>query len=368
MSTPLSKYATYIKRLLIDLDYRYVPPPSHDANYWDLLHQWIFHTLGPTSSCGQKRLAELENAAGSISRRTYPFESPELQLLFAKTTALGLLIADSIQDEAVCAEIARFSHKLFLGESQGNPLLALFHATLKELSAVYENDEVLRDMAVVPWIAFIDGCLMERQMFISQRPRSPIWKGSHRCCKDRTNRVIIPHAHPKGGASESYVAMIFKATKEQNFPLSKYIKAVPDVVFISDVMNDILSFSKEELAGETYNFIHLRTRSLSSAGERGSGVAGEWTTDDTLQLCKEVLEATHRHRVDGVLRLEECERKMRGEIVPEASDGVDEVDVEIAKQWRAWRDGYISWHLECGRYKLDLLMGVENKSCGVPTV
>ncbi|KAJ6448034.1 isoprenoid synthase domain-containing protein [Mycena sanguinolenta] len=345
MSTLLSKYATYIKRLLIDLDYRY----------------WIFHTLGPTSSCGQKRLAELENAAGSISRRTYPYASTELQLLFAKITALGLLIDDSIQDEAVCAEIARFSHKLFLGESQGNPLLALFHATLKELSSVYENNEVLRDMAVIPWIAFIDGCLMERQMFISQRnaPQVTYLEG--------LAPMFPRYLRAKGGASESYVAMIFKATKEQKFPLSKYIKAVPDAVFISDVMNDILSFYKEELAGETYNFINLRTRSLSSAGERGSGVAGEWTTDDTLQLlCKEVLEATRR--VDGVLRLEECERKMRGEIVPEASDGVDEVDVEIAKQWRAWRDGYISWHLECGRYKLDLLMGDENKSCGVPSV
>jgi hypothetical protein len=56
---------------------------------------------------------------------------------------------------------------------------------------------------------------------------------------------------------------------------------------------------------------------------------------------------------------------MRGEIVPEASDGIDELDLGIAKQWRAWRDGYISWHLECRRYKLDFLMGTgvdENKS------
>ncbi|KAJ7878082.1 hypothetical protein B0H13DRAFT_2545816, partial [Mycena leptocephala] len=159
----------------------------------------------------------------------------------------------------------------------------------------------------------------------------------------------------KGGASESYVAGIFKVTEKQNLPFSKYIKAVPNAVFINDIMKYILSFHKGELAGETYNFfIHLRTRSFSSAGKRGSGVAGEWTTDDTLHLlCQEALEATRR--VVGVLRLEECERKMRGEIVPETSDGVDDLDVEIAKQWRAWRDGYISWHLECRRYKLHLL-------------
>ncbi|KAJ7262420.1 terpenoid synthase [Mycena rebaudengoi] len=335
MSTPSTNYATCVKRLLIDLEYRYEPPLCHDANYWDVFHQWILHTLGPTSSCSANRLAELEHAAGSISKRAYPYASTELQLLFAKVTALGLLIDDSIQDEAVCAEIAQFSHKLFLGKPQGNPMPALFHAILKELSSVYENNEVLRDMAVIPWIAFIDGCLVERQI-----PR---------------------YLRVKGGASESYVAGIFKATKEQNLPFSKYIKAVPDAVFISDVMNDILSFHKEELAGETYNFIHLRTRYLCCAGKRGSGVEGEWTTNDTLHLlCQEVLAAARR-----------CERMMRGEIVPDASDGVDEVDVEIAKQWRAWRDGYISWHLECRRYKLDFLKGTgvdENKSYRVSTV
>ncbi|KAJ7262406.1 hypothetical protein C8J57DRAFT_1057332, partial [Mycena rebaudengoi] len=292
-----------------------------------------------------------------------------------------LYTSDLIQDEAVCAEIAQFSHKLFLGKPQGNPMLALFHAILKELSSVYENNEVLRDMAVIPWIAFIDGCLVERQMLISQVGfdgsyfRSPLTSAlparntqSHLSGGTRTE--IPPLLASEGGASESYVAGIFKATKEQNLPFSKYIKAVPDAVFISDVMNDILSFHKEELAGESYNFIHLRTRYLCCAGKRGSGVEGEWTTNDTLHLlCQEVLAAARR--VDGVLRLEECERMMRGEIVPDASDGVDEVDVEIAKQRRAWRGGYISWHLECRRYKLDFLKwtGVdENKSYRVSTV
>ncbi|KAJ7831629.1 hypothetical protein B0H13DRAFT_1547928, partial [Mycena leptocephala] len=79
-----------------DLEYRYAPPPSQDANYWNPFHQWILYTLGPTSSCSEKRLVEPEHAAGSISKRAYPYTSTELQLLFAKVTAL-----DSIQDEAL---------------------------------------------------------------------------------------------------------------------------------------------------------------------------------------------------------------------------------------------------------------------------
>ncbi|KAJ7230695.1 isoprenoid synthase domain-containing protein [Mycena pura] len=350
MSAPLSHYAARVKRLLTDLEYRFEPPAPHDANYWDLLHQWTLYTLWPTSSCSEKRLAEMEHAAGHMGKRAYPYASTELQLLFAKITALAILIDDSMEDEATCAELAQFSHKLFLGEPQENRMLALYHATLKEMSYVYEGNDVLRDMAVVPWIAFIDGCLMEKQMFISQH------EAPNATYLDGLPPNFPRYMRIKAGASESYIAMIFKATKDQNVPVSKYIKAVPDAVFICDVMNDILSFYKEELAGETCNFIHLRTRSLSSDGKSGSGVTGEWTVDDTFQLlCQEVLEATRR--VDGILRLEECERKMRGEIVPEASDGIDELDVEIAKQWRGWRDGYITWHLECRRYKLDFLMG-----------
>jgi hypothetical protein len=175
----------------------------------------------------------------------------------------------------------------------------------------------------------------------------------------------------KSGIGEGYAAGIFKSTEEQNLPLKKYVKALPDLTFFTvrlvdltlgldlktgsqSVMNDLLSFYKEERAGETYNFVHLRTRVLSSSGARGSGVSGEWTVTDTIQLlCDEIIEAVRR--IDGLLRLEECERKMKGEA---GLSDVDDEDLDIAKQWRGWRDGFISWHLDSQRYKLDFLKPV----------
>ncbi|KAF8149198.1 hypothetical protein K438DRAFT_1625174, partial [Mycena galopus ATCC 62051] len=161
-----------------------------------------------------------------------------------------------------------------------------------------------------------------------------------------------PHyLRSKTGAAEAYAAGVFKATKEQCLPVTRYMKAIPDLAFYVEVVNDVMSFHKEEIAGETYNLIHLRTRSLTSSGVRSNGVDGEWTCYDTLRLlCDEIREATHR--IDGLLRLDECERKLRGE---SGLNDIDETDIEIAMQWRGWRDGYISWHLECRRYKLDFL-------------
>ncbi|KAF8147908.1 terpenoid synthase [Mycena galopus ATCC 62051] len=358
MST--TNYATCIKHLLTDLGYRSQPLPPYDDNYWGPFHTWMFDGLGPTTSWSAKHLTELEHSAGSYVERAYPYASTDMKILYAKLTALCLYVDDSIEDEAVCAEIMQFSHKLYLGERQQNPMLALYHATLKELSDLHGNNTFLRDLAVLPWISHIDACLIEKQIFTAERdgvvslPSGDSLQSRDRFAHLEGLAVKFPHyLRSKSGIAEAYAVLVFKGTKEQNLPLARYIRVLPDLCFYLEVMNDLLSFHKEELAGETYNLIHLRTRALSAAGARGSGGAGEWTTYDTVQLlCDEIREAARR--IDGLFRLEECEKKMRGETGPELTD-LDEVDLEIAKQWRDARDGNISFHLECRRYKLDFL-------------
>ncbi|KAJ7816862.1 isoprenoid synthase domain-containing protein [Mycena olivaceomarginata] len=286
-----------------------------------------------------------------------PYASADIKLVFAKLTALVTLIDDSIEDEAVYAAIAQFSQKRYLGEAQQNGMLGLYHKSMKELSEIYGNDAVLRGVAVVPWITFIDGCLMEKDILTAERELA---NGHDLSRLGRTTDLealalkFPEYLRLKNGVAEAYTAGIFKATKDQIFPLRRYIKVLPDVTFFINAMNDVLSFHKEELAGETYNLIHLRTRSLSASGERGSGNAGKWTHYDTFQLlCEELRQAIRR--IDGSLRLGECERSMRGD---PGMDGIDELDIQLAKQWRGFRDGYVSWHLECRRYKLDVMKAI----------
>ncbi|KAF7328109.1 Terpenoid synthase [Mycena sanguinolenta] len=169
-----SEISTCIQRLLSEIAYRHEPFPPYDADFWGSFHVWISNTLGPASSWGPKKLAEVEHSAGSIAERAYPHASTVLKLLFAKLTAMGIVIDDSIEDEAVYKHLVQFSVKLYRGEAQQNGLLALYHATLKELSEVYGEDSVLRGLAVVPWINYIDACLMEKEIFGAERQRSKI--------------------------------------------------------------------------------------------------------------------------------------------------------------------------------------------------
>ncbi|KAJ7136876.1 isoprenoid synthase domain-containing protein [Mycena epipterygia] len=342
-STTSSDYITCIQRLVTEIGHRYEPFPPYDANYWEPFHAWTLYTLGPMSSWSAHQLTEVEHAAGSVIERAYPFASTPLKLLFAKLTAMAFFIDDSIEDESMYAEFVQFSHKLFLGEVQQSGILALYHATLKELSTFYSNDAVRRDLAIVPWISYIDACLIEKDLFTEQKGLPPncgysFWLE----CPD--------YLRYKSGVSEAYGAWIFQAGEGQKILSTKYIGVLPDLIFFieSNAVNDLFSFHKEELAGETYTYIHLRTRSLSASGARGGGTIGEWMPNDTIRLlCDETAEAARR--IDGLLRLEECERKIQGEA---GLSEIDELDVEIAKQWRAFRNGYISWYVKCRRYKL----------------
>ncbi|KAK7048895.1 terpenoid synthase [Favolaschia claudopus] len=340
--------------LLKDIGYRHEPFPPHDALYWDTFHQWILEALGPTSSFDDKQLAELAQTSGTIIERSYPYTITEFKLLYAKLTAISILIDDSIEDETLYQHLVQFSTKIYRGQAQENALLALYVSALKELSQIHEKDAVLRNLAILPWINHVDACLIEKQLIILERERSKA-EGAElsRLAREDSLASKFPHyLRYKSGFSDTYVAAIFKAHREQYVPLNKYLKAVPDMISFIEIINDVLSFHKEEMDGETYNLIHLRTRSIAASGSMaGTGPKGTWTPYDTLRLlCDELRDATHR--IDGLLRLEECERKLRGE---SGLNDIDDVDVTIAMQWRGWRHGYISWHLECRRYKLDFL-------------
>ncbi|KAJ7609442.1 isoprenoid synthase domain-containing protein [Roridomyces roridus] len=356
MPTP-SDYTTCIQRLLTDIGYRYEPFPPYDTQYWGPFHNWSIHALGPTLSYTTPQLAAMEQCAGRLIERAYPHTQTSLKLVFAKLTAIVIAIDDAIEDDGMNDEIAHFSHRLYMGQTQpAGTLLALYHDSLKELSGMFGDDAVLRDAAVVPWINFIDACLIEKQIFTALREKDT--DGTY---LDGAAEKFPQYLRNKSGVAEAYAAAAFASKTSKPFPLDKYVRAFPDFNFYINVMNDVLSFHKEELVGEKYNLIHLRTRSLISTGARGTGPEGEWTPFDTfVMLCDELRAATRR--IDEILRLDECERKveMRGE------SGIDqyEEEIEIAKRWRGFRDGYVSWHIESSRYKLGFMQSWATSRAG----
>ena len=92
-----------------------------------------------------------------------------------------------------------------------------------------------------------------------------------------------------------------------------------------DIVNDILSFYKEELAGETVNYVHL----LRAVRRKESGI--------------EVV----RDLIEEVVGLSE---EISALLVGEAKE-----------MWECWKVGYIAFHLCDSRYKLSELCLIEGE-------
>ncbi|KAF9061712.1 terpenoid synthase [Rhodocollybia butyracea] len=360
-------YLSRLQLLFREIDYRYVAPQPPSMDFLRSHHSWMHDTFGPTTSWTTSQLDTLGDATFSIAERFYPFADIEMKAIMAKLSAIVIHIDDSLEDDTMYNEIGSFVHHVFTGKAQPSALLDLYHECIKEMSHLHEGDPVLQAAAVIPWINYIDGCLLEKRLLTidTELRASPYDMGYQNLAKQRCHftghaaretlpgaRVRFPlYIRHRTGIAEAYAAAIFKSTKYQDLPLSRYIMALPDITFYTLVLNDLISFHKEELGGETVNMIHLQTQSFK--GYAGSGASGEWTVSDTFNLlCNQVKDATDR--IDEILRLQDCERIAR-EKLDSRDIGLSDIDVTIALQWREYRDGYISWHLESQRYKLDFL-------------
>ena len=144
----------------------------------------------------------------------------------------------------------------------------------------------------------------------------------------------------KSGVADFYAFGIWPVAQ---FPdIKVYVQAVPAIsrfasesgltlmqlclTFRLDIVNDILSFYKEELAGETVNYVHL----LQTVRQKESGL--------------EVVQ----------------------DLIDEAVGLSEEIDALLAggakEMWEHWRTGYITYHLRDGRYKLSELCLTEGKN------
>ncbi|KAF9061707.1 hypothetical protein BDP27DRAFT_1485534 [Rhodocollybia butyracea] len=242
-------YVSRLQLLFREINFRYVAPLPPSTDFLHSYHNWIHNTLGPMTSWTTSQLDILEDTTFTIAERPYPFADIEMKAIIAKLTALVIFIDDSLETNTVGIydEIGSFAHHLLMGESQPSAILELYHKCIKELVHLYEGDAVQRGLATVPWINFIDGCLLEKRLFTmdAELRASRYDMGYQNLAKqghsgiDHAARDTSPGAkihfplfiRHKTGVGEAYAAAVFKSTKEQSLPLSRYIMAIPDMNF-----------------------------------------------------------------------------------------------------------------------------------------
>ncbi|KAI0732213.1 Trichodiene synthase-domain-containing protein [Fomitopsis betulina] len=156
---------------------------------------------------------------------------------------------------------------------------------------------------------FVNGCLLEQ---IS---------GDSQLAGSSDAMPFIAYRRNMSGLAEAFAYFIWD---KKRFPhVEAYMQAIPDICWYQNHANDVLSFYKEELAGETGNYMSDRARASGKS------------VQDTLQDV-----------VDETIITVERIRNILGE-------------GPVRDAWESFASGWIAFHTHSPRYRLKELVDCE---------
>ncbi|KAM7210171.1 hypothetical protein V8F06_014448 [Rhypophila decipiens] len=172
------------------------------------------------------------------------------------------------------------------------------------------------------------------------------------------------------GGTEIFIISSFRCPGGIDIPTAYWLPAIYEMRSFSNDINDLYSFAKEMLAGDTHSFIARSTRDKRALGVPGTASDGGWCLRDTLkEMCGRVLDTSARiNRIlrpkydvvgcrygdDGrVLTVDEMVGMLKEEepIVGAGRKRQDIMSALALRLWETHQRGYVAYHLQSTRYR-----------------
>lgn len=221
-------------------------------------------------------------------------------------------VATCIDDMMLRAEdlvhMYRFNERFANCQPQGHPVLTTLDGLLREVTCHYSAP--VSNLIVTSSLNFISSILLDSEtqdMPIS--PQAPSYP--------EYSRLL-------SGLADTYGFCIFPST----LPLREYVQCMPDLTIVINHTNDILSYYKEEIEGDSANYLSLIAASRALTKQD----ALRELIEKTVQAYHNVLEFLRPH--------------------PEAYGA-----------YVAFFDGYVKFHATLRRYKLEEIMSERSTDC-----
>ncbi|KAI0106224.1 isoprenoid synthase domain-containing protein [Nemania sp. FL0031] len=230
----------------------------------------------------------------------YPSHPFAAKLHIAIYTWLITYIED---DEDGTEDLAGFQARFQKGEPQPSSPPARFAEALQAMSTYFQPLAV--NFIVLSSLQFVNATLLER---------CGEFHGLQHC---REASGWPDYVRDRTGVSEAYAYFIFP--RDQCSDIGAYIQGIPGMMTCINYVNDVLSFHKETLAGETDNYINTR----AACEQRDPLAVLETVVTETIAATSHVV---------GLLSTR--------------SDPV------YASKWKEFLNGYIFFHITTRRYKL----------------
>lgn len=286
-----TRYASIIRDYLVGMAYQ---NPTINAS--EGLEASMHAEMKARNMCCSN-LEKILHLCANYAEFCYPYHTFEEKKTLALYVWYVTYIDDMVANDGT--SVTAFQERFYRRQPQSDPVLdALSDIFLKFYDM---NDPLSSNLIITCTLEFLTSSVIEPQTGAVQLVRDA-WRFPW-FMRERT------------GFGESWAHLVFP--KRLGVNLMDYIEAVPDMTFWIDITNDILSFYKEEVAGETDNLVHLR--------------------------------ATYENKEPMEVVSEMKDELIASQKIIYATLAAYPVALHM---WKSFQQGFIYWHLSQDRYKL----------------
>ena len=352
------------------IDYQHIIRPKDVAFRRDL-RAWGYSRLTKATTDNAHLDSYLDMAA-SIMEYFYPSACHESRMCTGTTTSAILLADDLVEHRGGLEQFHHFSQRYLRGLSQPEGLCAAFSDGIRDCDKFYgSKNPRLGSFEVLSWLAGIDANCEEAR-FAQDLPSQFVRNGSRDRRTEWSVEKMPYYLRNLAGSPNSYIVPIFKPSFDVEVPLDLWFSAISDLAQFICVVNDFLSFPKEVLALENFNYFSHITRARRQVGRTSlfSSNDGLWTFRDTLyealdQLlsCIAALDKLFITFADSLSEESEAQTESKG--LMEERDKTSSTDRETlesarlaARYWGDFRQGFIAFHINHPRYRLNSLRAI----------
>ncbi|KAG1760936.1 isoprenoid synthase domain-containing protein [Suillus occidentalis] len=229
---------------------------------------------------------------------------PAARMRICLITAVNARIDDMVVRGEDMVHVYRFNERFVNCQPQGDPILNALDVLLREITCLHSP--LVSNIITASILNSVSSiCLDYETKNMQVLPQTPLYA--------EYSRIL-------SGIADAYALFIFPSV----LPIREYIQSMPDLRILLNPpsFSDILSYYKEEIEGDTANYLSLMAASRSI------------TKQDALnELVEKTVQAHHN--------ILECLRP----------------HTEAYNSYVHFSDGYVKFHAALRRYKMDEIMG-----------
>lgn len=260
-----------------------------DSKLRDDLLSWSRDNLTGVCICKDEVLNGILDEAAAIVEYYYPHAHHDTRLQMAMGLAAGLTADDGVTPATSRKAFANFHYRLWCGvpDSGRDKWSTMYLSVIRNFARHFgASDPRMGTIGANGWASFAEASFMEDGLAKALPPHfSQAQPGmdDHGCCPEGFAYFF----RSLTGLSGPLMLGMFKPAKDQQVPLEYWITSVVPLTTFINLINDLLSFPKEMLAGEAHNYMSLQTQAkrqschLSAFPQEGNSDA-RWTFRDTV--------------------------------------------------------------------------------------